>query len=74
MNGQEKVRERKLLFWLLLFSTRNIRSLVPSLLEDFGKLLNESVPSLLMNFNTSPLHLSGGDEARAQSWFWKHCS
>jgi len=56
------------------FSMRNIRSLAPSLLEDFGKWLNESVPSLLISFNTSPLILSGEDEARAQSWFWKHCS
>lgn len=56
-----------------IFSMRNTRSLVPSLLEDFGKLLNDSVPSLLISFNTSPL-LSGGDEARAPSWFWRHCS
>lgn len=61
---RKKVHERKLLFWLLLFSMRNIRSLIPSLLEDVGKLLNESVPSLLISFNASPLFLSGGDEAR----------
>lgn len=62
MNQQEKAQERKF-FWLLLFSTKSIRSLVTCLLKDFGKLLNESVPGLLKSFNASPL-LLGGDEAR----------
>lgn len=48
-----------------------VRLLVPSLLEDTCKLLNESVPSLLISFSTSPLLMSGGDEARAIFWFWK---
>lgn len=56
------------------FSMRTIRLLVPSLLEDTSKLLNEFVPSLLMSFSTSPLLKSGGDEARAIFWFWKHSS
>lgn len=54
-----------------LFSVGNVRSLVPSLLEDTGKLLNECVPSSLISFSTSPLLVSGGDEARAKFWFWK---
>lgn len=53
---------------------RNFRSLFSSLLEDFGKLLNASVLCPLLSFNASPLVLSGGEEARAQPLFWKHCS
>lgn len=56
------------------FPTRKINSLVLCLLEDFGKLLNEPLPSLLKSFNTSTLSVSGGDVAKAQSSCWKNCS
>lgn len=47
------------------FPKRKISSLVLCLLEDFGKLLNEPLPSLLKSFNTSTLSVSDGDAAKA---------
>lgn len=51
------------------FFQEKYQVLIPSLLEDVGKLLNESVPSLLISFNTSPLFLSGRGEARHNPGF-----
>lgn len=61
MNSQKEVHEKICSSACCFFSVENVRSLFPSLLEDTGKLLNESVPSSLISFSTSPLLMSGGD-------------